>query len=79
MTTDIKVRASSSITARQLRRSELTANGKANSKTGVYAVLKSGTKVTVGQVVMVNNKEYWGKIPSGWIALMYNGQKYVNK
>lgn len=79
LTTDIKVRASSSIAARQLRRSELTANGKANSKTGVYAVLKSGTKVTVGQVVMVNNKEYWGKIPSGWIALMYNGQKYVNK
>lgn len=77
LTTDIKVRASSSVKARQLKRSELTTDGKANSKTGIYAVLKSGTKVTVGQVVKVNSKEWWGKIPSGWIALMYNGQKYV--
>ena len=77
LTTAVKVRAGSNVNARQLRRSELTTNGKANSKVGVYAVLKSGTKVTVGQVVKVNDKEWWGKIPSGWIALMYNGQKYV--
>ena len=77
LTTAVKVRAGSNVNARQLRRSELTTNGKANSKVGVYAVLKSSTKVTVGQVVKVNDKEWWGKIPSGWIALMYNGQKYV--
>ena len=77
LTTAVKVRAGSNVNARQLRRSELTTNGKSNSKVGVYAVLKSGTKVSVGQVVKVNSKEWWGKIPSGWIALMYNGQKYV--
>lgn len=77
LTTAVKVRAGSNVNARQLRRSELTTNGKANSKVGVYAVLKSGTKVTVGQIVKVNDKEYWGKIPSGWIALMYNGKRFV--
>lgn len=77
LTTAVNVRKGAGTKYALKKRSELTANGKANAKEGTYATLKSGTVVTVKQVKKISDKEYWGKIPSGWIALMYNGTKYV--
>ena len=77
LTTAVKVRKGAGIKYAWKKRSQLTDNGKANAKDGIYAVLKSGTVVTVKQVKKISDTEYWGKIPSGWIALMYNGARYV--
>ena len=77
LTTAVKVRKGAGIKYAWKKRSQLTDNGKANAKDGIYAVLKSGTVVTVKQVKKISDKEFWGKIPSGWIALMYNGARYV--
>lgn len=57
--------------------SQLTADGRKHALNQTTAVLKKGTVVTVQEVKKISNKEYWGKIPSGWIALMHNGTKYV--
>jgi hypothetical protein len=39
--------------------------------------LKSGTTITITEIKKISTKEYWGKFSGGWIALMYNGSKYV--
>ena len=57
--------------------SQLTADGRKHALNQTTAVLKKGTVVTVQEVKKISDKEYWGKIPSGWIALMHNGTKYV--
>lgn len=77
--TAVKVRNGAGVSYSQKKRSELTANGKANSISQTYAVLKSGTVVTVYEVKKISDKEYWGRIPSGWIALMYDSQAFVQK
>ena len=77
LSTAVNVRTGAGTNYSRKKRSELTVNGRANAKIGVYAVLKQGTVVTVSQVKKNSDKEYWGKIPSGWISLMYNGVKYV--
>ena len=54
--------------------SQLTADGKKHA----YAngCLKRGTEVTCLAVQEVGS-DVWIKIPSGWIAAFYNGEKYV--
>lgn len=54
--------------------SQLTANAKKNAYSN--GCLKKGTKVTCQQVKNVGN-DIWMKIPSGWIAAYYGGDKYV--
>lgn len=73
---NLKVRCGAGIGYAQKKRAELTANGKQNAKAGVYAVLKEGTKVTIQQIVKVGT-DIWVKIPSGWIAVCYNGNVYA--
>lgn len=59
------------------KRAQLTKDGQTHAINQTYACLKIGTVVTVLEVKKISDKEYWGKIPSGWIALMHNGTKYV--
>ncbi len=59
------------------KRAQITKDGQAHAINQTYACLKIGTVVTVSEVKKISDKEYWGKIPSGWIALMHNGTKYV--
>jgi hypothetical protein len=77
LTVDVKVRASAGITSRWKKRSELSTDGKKNSLNQTNAVLKKGTKITVLKITKKSDKEYWAQIPSGWVALMYNGTKYI--
>lgn len=77
LTTNVKVRTGAGKSYSQKLRSKLTADGKKHSLNQTYACLVSGTVVTVSLVEKISSKEYWGKIPSGWIALMYGGKKYV--
>lgn len=74
--TNLKVRTGAGTNYAQMKRAELTTNGKANAKQGVYAVLKTGTKVTIKEITRVSN-DVWVKIPSGWIAVYYNGKVYA--
>jgi hypothetical protein len=77
LTTNVNVRTGAGKSYRLKQRSELTADGKKNALMQNDACLKTGTKVTVSLVERKSNSEYWGKIPSGWICLMYGGAKYV--
>lgn len=54
--------------------SQLTANAKQNAYSN--GTLKKGTSVTCQAVKNVGN-DIWIKIPSGWIAAYYGGDKYV--
>lgn len=74
--TNLKVRKGAGINYAQKKRSELTANGQKNALNGTYAVLKKGTRVTVLKKAIVNN-DIWVRIPSGWIAVYYNGNTYA--
>lgn len=77
LTTNVNVRTGAGTKYTQKKLSQLTADGKKHALNQTYACLKSGTVVTVSAVTKISDKEYWGKIPSGWVALMYNGVKYV--
>jgi hypothetical protein len=77
LTTNVNVRTGAGKSYRIKKRSELTADGKKNALMQNDACLKTGTKVTVSLVERKSNSEYWGKIPSGWICLMFGGGKYV--
>ena len=76
LTTNVKVRTGAGTSYSQKKRSQLTADGKANSVVGVYAVLKKNTKFTVQEIKNVGS-DIWAKIPSGWICLYYKGDKYA--
>ena len=55
--------------------SQLTANAKQNAYSN--GCLKKGTRVTCQEVKTVGS-DVWIRIPSGWIAAYYQGEKYVN-
>lgn len=55
--------------------SQLTANAKKNAYSN--GCLKKGTRVTCQEVKTVGS-DIWIRIPSGWIAAYYQGEKYVN-
>lgn len=79
LTVDLKVRAGAGTNYSQKKRSQLTADGKKHALNETMAVLKNGTRVTVSKVSKLSDKEFWGKIPSGWICLMQNSKAYVKK
>jgi hypothetical protein len=76
LTENVKVRTGAGTNYSQKLRSQLTANGQAHALSQTYAVLKSGTAVTVSEIKAVGN-DVWGKIPSGWIAIYYGGKRFV--
>lgn len=55
---------------------QLTADGQKHSNDA--GELYSGTTVTVTEVKQVGS-DWWGKIPSGWIALYYQGKPFAYK
>lgn len=58
-------------------KSQLTADGQKHSNAN--GQLNSGTTVTVLEVRNDSAGNPWGKIPSGWICLQWNGKPYVKK
>lgn len=57
-------------------RSQLTADGQAHANS--EGQLRGGTTVTVMEAVKVGS-DCWGRIPSGWICLEWQGKPYVAK
>lgn len=76
LTTNVKVRVGAGTNYAQKKKSQLTADGQKNALNQTMAVLKAGTKVTVQAVKKISN-DVWVQIPSGWIAVYYNGESYV--
>lgn len=54
--------------------SQLTANAKQNAYSD--GTLKRGTRVTC-QATKKNGSDVWMRIPSGWVAAYYKGEKYI--
>lgn len=57
-------------------KSQLTSDGQKHSNS--KGQLNEGTYVTVQQV-QKSGSNWWGKIPSGWICLEWQGEAYVKK
>ena len=74
----LKVRSGAGTNYAQKTYNQLTPNAKAHAySTGANAgCLKAGTKVTCQEIRQVGN-DTWIRIPSGWIASIYNGKTYV--
>lgn len=58
-------------------KSQLTADGQKHSNDA--GQLDSGTTVTVSKVLRDSGGNTWGKIPSGWICLEWNGKPYAKR
>lgn len=79
LTTNVNVRTGAGTNYSKKKVSQLTADGRKNAastKSNAYAVLKSGTRVTVNELKTVGS-DIWAKIPSGWICLRYGGKNYA--
>lgn len=74
---DLRVRTGAGTNYRQKNYLELTPDGKKHAYKKTYAVLKAGTKVTCLDIIVKNSNEIWIKIPSGYVAGLYNGQQYI--
>lgn len=74
---DLKVREGAGTNYRQKNKAELTVDGQKNAYNYTSAVLKTGTRVTLLEKKVISNNEIWGRIPSGWVALKYEGKTYV--
>lgn len=76
LTNDLKVRTNAGVAYQQKNYNELTLDAQKHaSKNGI---LLSGTIVTVKQIVN-EGSNIWGRTPSGYIALYYNNESYVQK
>ncbi len=79
LTTNVNVRTGAGTNYAVKKVKDLTADGKKNctsSNANDNAVLKSGTKVTALDVKYVGS-DIWLQIPSGYICVYYNGDKYA--
>lgn len=74
---DLRVRTGAGTNYRQKTYLELTPDGKKHAYKKINAVLKEGTKVTCLYVIVKSAKEIWIKIPSGYIAGIYEGKEYI--
>lgn len=75
---NLKVRTGAGTNYKQKTRAQLTTDGRKKALNQTMAVLKKGSIVTLQKVTKKSSKEYWAKIPSGWICIIYNGEKYVS-
>ena len=71
----LRVRTGAGTDKRVKAYSELTANAKAHAYSN--GTLKRGTAVDVYEVATDVSGNTWGRIPSGWIAMNWEGQPYV--
>lgn len=74
---NIKVRTGPGTNYEWKNRSDITVDGKKHSLNQTKATLIKGTQVTLLECKVINEKEIWGRIPSGWIAFKYNGNVFV--
>lgn len=74
---ELNVRTGAGTGSKKKTHSELTANARANDRDKDGA-LDAGTKVTCQEVV-IDGSDVWIRIPSGWIAAFYKGNKYVKE
>lgn len=74
---NLNVRTGAGTGYRRKSKSELTADGKKHSND--QGQLNSGTPVTVSKILRDSGGNTWGKIPSGWICLEWNGKPYVKR
>lgn len=72
----MKVRTGAGTNCAQKKKSQLTADGQKNALNQTMAVLKAGTKVTVQAIKKIGD-DVWVQIPSGWIAVYYQGELFV--
>ncbi len=71
----LSVRVSPGVDSRRKGFSELTPNAKAHAHPSGH--LKKGTAVTCLETRTLG-KDIWMRIPSGWVAAVYEGEEYVN-
>lgn len=74
---ELCVRKTPGITGKLVGHAGLTADGKKHDK-DKDGQIEKGTRVTVTETKIVDC-DTWGKIPSGWIALYYQGNTYAVK
>lgn len=74
---DLRVRTGAGTNYRQKNYLELTPDGKKHAYKKINAVLKKGTKITCLDIIVKSAKEIWIKIPSGYIAGIYEGKEYI--
>lgn len=74
----LKVRTGAGTGYSQKLTTQLTASGRQHAKSGKYAVLAYGTRVTVQSVKTLSNGQVWVKIPSGWICAKQGGKTYLS-
>lgn len=74
---NLKVRTGAGTGYRWKKRSELTTNARAHAQNQTYAVLRSGTKVTILAIRRVG-KYTWVKIPSGWVCAVEGRRVYIS-
>jgi len=75
---NLKVREGAGIDKKQKNKIDLTKDGQKNALDYKLAVLKMDTRVTLLEKKVINDDEIWGRIPSGWIALKFEGKIYVD-
>lgn len=73
---NVKVRTGAGTSYRQKKLTELTADGRKHAKSGTYAVLLKGTKVTCKKVV-ISGSDIWLQIPSGWVCAKQGNSIYI--
>lgn len=73
----LKVRTGAGTGYSQKLTTQLTASGRQNAKSGKYAVLKCGTRITVQAVKTLSNGQVWVKTPSGWICAKQGSKVYL--
>lgn len=74
---NLKVREGAGTDKKQKNKTDLTKDGQKNAVDYKLAVLKAGTRVTLLEKKVKSDKEVWGRIPSGWIALKFDGKIYA--
>lgn len=76
---DLKVRSGAGTTYAQKKLADLTEATKKKAYNQSMAVLKKNSKVKILEIIKKSNKEYWGRIDSGFICLMADGEKYIKQ
>ena len=74
---DLNVRYGGSILYGRKKYSELTEDGKKHAYKQEYGVLKKGTRVTCQDIIADNFENIWLKIPSGFVAGIYEGKVFI--
>lgn len=73
---DLNVRNGAGIIYTRKKYNELTEDGKRHAYKQETAVLKKGTIVTCLDII-IENKNIWLRIPSGFVAGYYEGKEYI--